>query len=106
MQSEDPNDRKIGILQGIKSYAIALAMFALACVLAWNFDWPGEGISMVALYLGIGVWLGRSVFNRMIEWHPVYNTLENVSRVKLNFIGGWIFYYPFLFWRLWVAKVL
>jgi len=42
----------------------------------------------------------------LIEWHPVYNTLENVSSAKLSTMAFWILAYPKLFFQLLVTKHL
>lgn len=57
-------------------------------------------------YLLLGFILNRVVLRGLIEWHPVYNTLENVSSAKLGMLGLWPVRYPMLFFRILVDKHL
>jgi len=57
-------------------------------------------------YLGAGIFLNRAVLRGLIKWHPVYNTIENVSRSKFRQMLLWPFSYPALFIQMGVAKHL
>ncbi|ADG14246.1 conserved hypothetical protein [Paraburkholderia atlantica] len=57
-------------------------------------------------YLAMGFALNRIVLRGLIEWHPVYNTLGNVSRAKLGMMLLWPIRYPVLFFQLLVSKHL
>jgi len=57
-------------------------------------------------YLAMGFALNRIVLRGLIEWHPVYNTLRNVSRAKLGMMLLWPIRYPVLFFQLLVSKHL
>lgn len=48
----------------------------------------------LAAYIFIGVALGRTVLNELIQWHPLYNTLNNVAAEKVKQIIFWPFLYP------------
>lgn len=54
----------------------------------------------------MGFALNRIVLRGLIEWHPVYNTLGNVSRAKLGMMLLWPIRYPVLFFQLLVSKHL
>src|SRR5699024_2280747 len=47
-----------------------------------------------------------AVLRKVIEWHPMYNTLGNVTSDKLKFFFLWPITYFLLFIRLGVNKVL
>lgn len=57
-------------------------------------------------YFLIGIFLSVVVLRRLIEWHPMYDTLDNVSSAKLYTIAFWPISYPILFFKLFVAKHL
>ena len=63
------------------------------------------GIACYA-YLIFGFLLNRLVLREIIAWHPMYNTIENVSSAKLNFFFLWPIAYANLFIRLAINKVL
>ena len=50
----------------------------------------------VFTYLAAGVFLNRRVLRRLIEWHPVYNTLQNVTNAKITSVFFWLMTYPIL----------
>lgn len=60
----------------------------------------------IILYIACGVYLNRKVLPRIVDFHPVYNTLDNVTRDKLYMFRLWPISYPKLFWNLWVDKTL
>lgn len=57
-------------------------------------------------YFGAGIYLNRSVLRKIIEWHPMYNTIENVSSAKVKYFLFWPIAYLFLFIRLGINKVI
>ena len=66
--------------------------------------WPF--IPLLLFYFGIGIYLGKVVLNRLIEWHPVYNTVSNVASAKIKQIIFWPISYPLLLANLFVNKKL
>lgn len=58
------------------------------------------------LYLVIGIVFSRILLRRLIEWHPVYNTLQGVANSKLKMALFWPLTYPLLFIRLVVVRYL
>lgn len=86
-------------------YAGCLGVLLVLIALAANFSFV-PGILVFVAYLILGFVLNRVVLRGLIEWHPVYNTLENVSSAKLSMLGLWPIRYPALFFRLLVTKHL
>ena len=62
--------------------------------------------SLIIAYIAAGIYLNRRVLRKLIEWHPVHNTIDNVSSAKLGFFLLWPIRYFFLFMRLGITKVL
>ena len=86
-------------------YLACLLGFMLVLMLRAGVDWLSSWVPIVA-YLGAGIFLNRTVLRALIEWHPVYNTIENVARSKFRQMLLWPFSYPALFIQLGVAKHL
>lgn len=87
-------------------WAACLGVFILLVVLASSFESSIFGNLAFIFYLGAGFYLSRAVLRKVIEWHPMYNTLGNVTSDKLRFFFLWPITYFFLFIRLGVNKVL
>lgn len=62
-------------------------------------------LSIIA-YIVCGIYLNRIVLRRIIDWHPIYNTVENVYKGKLYMMFLWPISYPILFIKLAVDKFL
>jgi len=73
--------------------------------LSLSTTWFPGMITFIA-YLAFGYVLNRVVLRNLIEWHPMYNTIENVSGAKLSSFFLWPFSYASLFFKLAVNKVL
>jgi len=108
----DGND-SVNSSQGAMRVRMALvwyvaALFGVFCVifpLAAGVSWFPGWIAVVA-YLGAGVALNRGVFRRLVEWHPVWATIDNISSSKLRMLLFWPVNYPVLFMKLGVQKYL
>lgn len=87
-------------------WAGCLSAFILLVVLASSFSSNFFGNLAFFFYFGAGFYLSRAVLRKIIEWHPMYNTLYNVTSDKLKFFFLWPITYFFLFMRLGVNKVL
>jgi hypothetical protein len=87
-----------------KIWGICLGIFILLCFGGYYFDLLGA--IAFFFYLGAGFYLNRNVLARLVEWHPVYNTLDNVTSEKLKFFIGWPILYLPLFVKLGIDKVL
>ena len=91
--------------KGILLYLGGLFVFFVLIALSTSIQ-AFPGILAFVGYLAIGFMLNRVVLRGLIEWHPVYNTLENVSSAKLSTMAFWILAYPKLFFQLLVTKHL
>jgi hypothetical protein len=91
--------------KGIGIYMLCwLALFCLIGLAEGVKSFPG--IAVAAGYLAAGFVLNRVVLRGLIEWHPMYNTLSNVSTGKLKMLIFWPLTYPVLFFQLLVSKHL
>lgn len=99
-------DQKISLLRAVMLYVAALFLFLLAFIFAASSQASHPGYVVAFAYAALGVFLNRLVLRRIIEWHPIYNTLENVSFEKLKYMLLWPFAYPMLFLRLLVDRLL
>lgn len=57
-------------------------------------------------YLVIGVALNHLILKRIVEWHPMYNTIDNVASAKLKAVLFWPISYLFLLISITINKVL
>ena len=106
--SESMSSTNVGTItlrKSIKIYLICWAVLIGAITLA-NLIGNGGGWLLLAAYLGCGIYLNRAVLRKLIEWHAIYNTLENVSNAKLTAVVFWPFSYAFLFIRIAINKAL
>jgi hypothetical protein len=91
--------------KGIGIYiALVVGMFVLI-KLAIGFPWFSGAIPFCA-YFVFGFIMNRLVLRGLVEWHPTYNTVENVSGSKLRSLMFWPLSYPALFFKLGVIKHL
>ncbi|MBC3871424.1 hypothetical protein HV832_14310 [Undibacterium oligocarboniphilum] len=93
------------ILKALGIYFGLLIGFFVLVELSFAFTWF-PGIIPLVSYFVCGFVLNRIVLRGLVEWHPVHNTVENVSSGKLNFLIFWPFAYPVLFFKLSVVKHL
>ena len=91
--------KAIGIYVGLLIGLVILIKMAGA------FLWFPGAIPVIA-YFVFGFVMNRVVLRGLIEWHPVYNTINNVSSAKLSSLIFWPFSYPVLFFKLAVVKHL
>ncbi len=104
--SEATNEQGMQLRVAFMHWAGCLGAFTLLVVLALSFSISIFGNLAFFFYLGAGFYLSRAVLRRIIEWHPMYNTLYNVTSGKLKFFLFWPIAYFFLFVRLSINKVL
>lgn len=95
----------ISLRKSIAIYAAFLAVFILMVQLAVTTTWFSGIIAFIA-YVAFGFVLNRVVLRGLIEWHPMYNTIENVSTAKLSSFALWPLSYASLFFKLAVNKML
>lgn len=95
----------MSLRKSIGIYAAFLAAFIVLVKLSISITWFPGFIAFFA-YLAFGFLLNRIVLRGLIEWHPMYNTVENVSSAKLSSFFLWPYSYANLFFQLAVNKVL
>lgn len=98
-------EASMSLRKGIGIYAVFLATFVVLVNLSIAVAWFPGSIAFFS-YLIFGFLLNRIVLRGLIEWHPMYNTLQNVSSAKLGSFFLWPISYAGLFFRLAVNKVL
>ncbi|WCF29634.1 hypothetical protein [Xylella fastidiosa] len=96
---------KMTVGKGIGIYAALLVGFIVLVKLAGAVSWFSGSIPFFA-YFVFGFIMNRVVLRGLIEWHPIYNTIENVSGSKLSALIFWPISYLALFFRLGVIKHL
>jgi hypothetical protein len=106
LDASDISNQQVGMRLRVAflHWAACLAIFALLIVIAKHVDI--FVLLAMLFYPAAGVYLNRSVLRKLIEWHPMYNTLYNVTSEKLKFFFLWPITYLFLFVRLGINKVL
>jgi len=57
-------------------------------------------------YFCIGIFLNRKVLRNLVKFHPIYDTLTNVSNTKLTAIVVWPVFYVVIFIKLAIVKYL
>lgn len=98
-------DSSMSLRKGIGIYTAFLASFIILVNLSIAITWFPGSVAFFS-YLIFGFLLNRIVLRGLIEWHPMYNTLQNVSSAKLSSFFLWPISYAGLFFRLAVNKVL
>jgi len=100
------NQDSMRLRDAFKIWAICLGVFIFVLVLAVKLESSFFGNLAFLGYFAIGAYLSRTVLRRIVEWHPMYNTLENVSSEKLWMFMFWPIQYFSLFIRLGINKAL
>lgn len=87
-------------------YLVCLAILTVFVIAAGTINY--QVVSSIALfaYLGCGFYLNRNVLRNLVEWHPMYDTLDNVANAKLGFFLFWPIKYLMLFIRLSINKAI
>lgn len=101
-QNQQPG---ISLRKSIGIYTAFVVAFFVMLNLAITTTWFPGIIAFIA-YIAFGFVLNRVVLRGLIEWHPMYNTIENVSSAKLSSFALWPLSYAALFFKLAVNKVL
>jgi len=90
------------LLKAVAIYAAAILVHVvLFKILPQNLL---SGIAWV--YVASGFVMTRIVMRGLIEWHPHYNTLDNVFSTKLSMFVLWPLQMPMLLFKLMVNKVM
>ena len=101
----DSEQRPVSLGEAIVTYGLFIFGLVLLIKVAANVHGFPVVIAWGA-YFAFGFYLNRIVLRGLIEWHPLYNYVENVSRAKLSYFFLWPLTYPVLFFQLAVNKVL
>lgn len=97
--------RPVSLGEGIVTYVLFVFGLVLFFKLAASVHWFPVIIAWGA-YFAFGFYLNRVVLRGLIEWHPLYNYVENVAKGKLAYFLLWPVAYPVLFFQLAIDKVL
>ncbi|MDP2152211.1 MAG: hypothetical protein Q8J66_00930 [Methylotenera sp.] len=87
-------------------WLICLAILILCFLIGGYFNIQSLGTVGFIFYLCAGIYLSKKVLANLIEWHQMYNTLDNVTSDKLKYLALWPVMYPILFMKLGVQKIL
>lgn len=104
--AEVSNEQGMQLRVAFLHWAICLGILVMLVFIAATFNVGILGTLAFIFYFGAGFYLSRSVLRRIIDWHPMYDTLYNVTSEKLRFFFLWPITYLFLFMRLGINKIL
>jgi hypothetical protein len=85
-------------------YLINVAVISLMIFLT-NFADFFVGVAIVAYFIA-GIVMNRLVLRNLIEFHPMYNTLQNVFQTKVRALVFWPIQYLVLIIKIGVTKVI
>ena len=105
-ESVNQENQEMKLRDAFKRYAMCSAVFIAFLAIAIGVSSELLGWLAFFIYCGCGIYLNRVVLRGLIEWHPMYNTVDNVSRAKLSQAACWPISYLLLFFRLGINKVL
>lgn len=80
-------------------YLTGLVIFVLSCLLVY-FVSDKLGILPFVIYFIVGIYLTKVYLPELIEFHPVWNTIDNLVSVKLRAIFLWPVFYLILLIKL------
>ena len=96
---EVPPQSSMTLLKACGYFAAAIGIH-----IVWIKIWPDATVLLP--YFVSGFVMSRIVMRGLIEWHPTYNTLENVVSDKLKMFALWPLQMPMLLLKLMFNKVL
>lgn len=105
-QEAEQAQTNLRLRAAIMRWAACLAIFGLLAFAGLKLNSSLFGNLAFFFYIWAGFYMSRSVLKKMVEWHPMYNTLQNVTSTKLKFLLLWPVAYVALFIRLGVNKIL
>lgn len=106
MDASTEQTQTLSVRAGFKIYCICLSVFIALLFISFSLGYQFLFYPILAVYIYCGVYLNRNVLRRLIEWHPMYNTLNNVAGAKFKQAVFWPFSYLALFIQLGINKVL
>lgn len=86
-------------------YLIGLFIFVLSCLFV-GFIYRDGGFIPFVLYFAVGVYLTKVYLPQLIEFHPVWNTIDNLVGVKIRAILLWPLFYLILLMKLGFLHVM
>lgn len=95
---EKASGEGMGLMTAVGLYLACMGIFGALLSTAPHFAF--------FFYFGAGIFMSRGVMRRLIQWHPVYDTLYNVTSAKLTMVAMWPLSMLSLLFRLTVNKVL
>lgn len=98
-----PKLYKISFAKAWGYYLTALALFLIVLGITYKLDIPW--LAMIP-YLIAGIILNRLVLRNLVAFHPIYDTLANVSNTKLAAVVAWPFFYLTILIKLAIIKYL
>lgn len=99
------NPLPMGLLEGW-CYFAACALFQAAAMYAcFYLAWVPLSVVVIS-WLALGAWLNRNVLVRLVIWHPVYDTLAQVTADKVRFFLFWPITYAVLLLRLTIDRLI
>jgi fatty acid desaturase len=104
-ENEMQAKKGISLGKGMIMYVIFIVATLFLLSMTIKIGWVPWWL-LIIVYFTFGFVLNRVVLRSLIEWHPMYNTLYNVSSAKFNAFLFWPFSYAILFVRLAVNKIL
>lgn len=84
-------------------YFLCLGICIVAGLVLFELDVPEL---LILPYFISGVALNRIVLRNLVRYHPIYNTLSNVSGTKLTAIAAWPVFYVVTLLKLAIVKYL
>lgn len=98
--------RPMSLPEAATRYGVCLAGLVLGFWGAAQLESEMLGMLTFMGYFIAGFHLNRNVLRRVVDWHPMYNTLENVTNAKLYMFFLWPLAYLGLIFRLFIDEVL
>ena len=103
-----------GVMEGVEPMKLRQAwLIWFGCLVIWIGLFVLASVTLkfftnvaFVFYIVAGFYLNKKVLPRLIEWHPVLNTLDNVSMEKLKLFIAWPLTYGLLLSKLSVNKIL
>lgn len=91
------------LMTALGHYGIAWAALIVGMVTASLLKLP---LLAFIVYIGAGVFLNRTVLRNLIQWHPMYNTLDNVFKAKVVNVVFWPLTYLVLILKIAVVRAI
>jgi hypothetical protein len=95
---------------GVMSLMMALGYYGIAWVALFigiaAASFAKSPLLFFIGYIGAGVFLNRTVLRNLIQWHPMYNTLDNVFKAKVIHVIFWPLTYITLILKIAVVRAI